>query len=92
MNATPIRPSNKNLGVDISENLTCVAHRDRTSKKAIQILGFLRRNIKIKSQSIKSIAYQTLVRPQLQYSSEVWSPYTNTQIDQIKHFQRRAAR
>jgi hypothetical protein len=68
--------SAKYLGVDISENLTWDAHIDRTSKKANQTQGFLRRNIKVKSQSIKSIAYQTLVRPQLEYGSEVWSPHT----------------
>jgi hypothetical protein len=65
---------------------------DRTSKKAKQTLGFLRRNIKVKSQFIKSIAYQTLVRPQLEYGSEVWSPQTKIQIDQIENVQRRAAR
>jgi hypothetical protein len=36
-------------GVDISENLTWDAHIDKTSKKANQILGFLCRNIKVKS-------------------------------------------
>lgn len=38
------------------------------------------------------MAYQTLVRPQLEYGSEVWSPYTKTLIDQIENVQRRAAR
>jgi hypothetical protein len=66
--------SAKYLGVDISENLTWDAHINRTSKKASQTLGFLRRNINVKSQSMKSIAFQTLVRPQLEYGSEVWFP------------------
>ena len=38
------------------------------------------------------MAYQTLVRPQLEYGSEVWSPHTQLQIDQIESVQRRAAR
>jgi hypothetical protein len=50
------------------------------------------RNFKVKSQSIKSIANQMLVRPQLEYGSEVWSPHTKTQIDQMENVQRRAAR
>jgi hypothetical protein len=78
--------------VDISENLMWDAHIDRTAKKANQTVGFLQRNIKVKSQSIKFFAYQTLVRPQLEYGSEVWFPHTKTQIDQIENVQRRAAR
>ena len=84
--------SAKYLGVDISNNLTWDAHINRSAKKANQTLGFLRRNIKVNSAPLKSMAYQTLVRPQLEYSSEVWSPYTQTQIDQIEAVQRRAAR
>jgi hypothetical protein len=61
-------------------------------KESKPTLGFLRRNIKVKSQSIKSIAYQTLVRHQLEYGSEVWSPHTKIQIGQIENVQRRAAR
>jgi hypothetical protein len=68
--------SAKNLDMDISENLSWDSHINRTSQKANQTLGFLSRNIMVKSQSIKSIAYQTLVRPQLVYGSEVWSPHT----------------
>jgi hypothetical protein len=78
--------------VDISENVTWDAHIDRISKEANQTLGFLRRNIKVKSQFIKSIAYQTLVRSQLEYVTEVWSSHTKTQIGQIENVQRRAAR
>ena len=37
-------------------------------------------------------AKQTLVRPQLEYASEVWSPNTQTYIYQIEMVLRRAAR
>ena len=40
---------------------------NRISKKANNTLGFLRRNIKIHSESLKSSAYKVLVRPQLEY-------------------------
>lgn len=84
--------SAKYLGVDISNNLTWDDHINRSTKNANQTLGFLRRNIKVKSEPIKSIAYQTLVRPQMEYASEIWSPHTQTQIDQVENVQRRAAR
>ena len=39
-------------------------------------LGFVKRNIKTKKkQEILTIAYNTLVRPEVEYASAVWSPY-----------------
>jgi hypothetical protein len=37
-------------------------------------------------------AYQTLVRPLVEYASTVWNPYTKTEINKIEAVQRRAAR
>ena len=56
-------PTVKYLGVDINNNLSWDAHIDRIAGKANQTLGFLRRNIKTRSKSVKTLAYQTLVRP-----------------------------
>lgn len=85
-------PSAKYLGVTISNDLTWQKHIDNICKKANQTLGFLRRNIKVHSQKLKSTAYLTLVRPQLEYCSSVWSPFTDSGISQIEAIQRRAAR
>lgn len=85
-------PSAKYLGITISNDLTWNKHINNITTKANQTLGFLRRNIKVHSERLKSTAYKTLVRPQLEYSSTVWSPYTGTLIDQIESVQRRAAR
>ena len=56
------------------------------------MLGFLRRNLQVKSQDTKASAYFTLVRPNLEYCSNVWSPYTDQAKDKIEMVQRRAAR
>ena len=44
------------------------------------------------SQDTKASAYFTLVRPNLEYYSNVWSPYTDQAKDKIEMVQRRAAR
>ena len=64
----------------------------RTVTSANKPMGFLRRNIRTKDRGIKEVAYKTLVRPILEYSSPVWSPYTKPNIHRIEMVQRRAAR
>ena len=53
----------KYLGVSISDDLSWGTHVNNISKKANQTLGFLKRNIKVHKQDLKSTAYKTLVRP-----------------------------
>ena len=61
-------------------------------KKANQTLGFLKRNIKVHKLDLKSTAYKTLVSPQIEYASTVWSLHTATDIQKIESVQCRAAR
>lgn len=44
------------------------------------------------SQQAKVLAYQSFVRPTLDYASPCWDPYRNCEISQIENIQRRAAR
>ena len=82
----------KYLGVSIAQDLKWDLHINNIVKKANRILGFLRRNLKISSQSIKETAYKALVRPVLEYASTVWDPFTEEQVTSIEKVQRRAAR
>ena len=51
-----------------------------TSKLIILYIGFAKRNVGTTNQSVKESAYKTLVRPQVEYASTVWSPYTKQNI------------
>ena len=51
-----------------------------------------RRNLKISSQTVKTQAYQSLVRPHLEYDVTVWSPHTSDNIKRVEMVQRRTAR
>ena len=56
-------------------------------------MAFLRRNLQIpQAHQIKANAYKILVRPQVEYASVVWDPFTQANIDKIEMVQRRAAR
>ena len=76
----------KYLGVDISSGLSWNSHIDRIEGSANRTLGFIQRNIMIKTKmpKVREMAYNTLVRPQLEYASTVWDPHTKVGISQIE--------
>ena len=82
----------KYLGVHHSKDLSWNTHVNNITSTAYKTLGFVKRNVNTTNQSIRELAYKTLVRPQLEYASSVWSPSTKVNIDKIEMTQRRAAR
>ena len=64
------------LGVDISNDLSWKTHINRITSNANKSLGFFKRNIKANHPQLKAMAYKALVRPQLEYASYVWDPFT----------------
>ena len=61
----------KYLGITLQSNLKWNKHINAITNKANQSLGFLKRNLKIKSSAVKSHAYKAFVRPTLEYASDV---------------------
>ena len=84
--------SHSYLGVEITNDLKWGNHIQSISARANRALGFIRRNLHCCPQDLKSIAYQTLVRPLLEYATIIWDPYTQEQKDKLEMIQRRAAR
>ena len=63
------------LGIQISRDLSWHSHVAKVSAKGNKSLGFIRRNFRTSSKATKTFAYQTLVRPSLEYASCVWAPH-----------------
>ena len=84
--------SAKYLGVDISGGLSWKSHIDRITGNTNRTLGYIKRNIKTKNPKVRETAYNTLVRPQLEYAAPIWDPYTKEKTHQLEKIQRRAAR
>ena len=80
------------FGVDISNVLSWNSHIDRITGNMNHTLGFIRRNIRTKMLKVRETAYYTLVRPELEYASPIWDPFSKNKILQIEKIQRRAAR
>ena len=84
--------SSKYLGVTINSDLRWGQHIDNVCCNANKTLGFVKRNLKISSQTIKERAYKALIRPKVEYSATVWDPHTARDINKIEAIQRRSAR
>ena len=82
----------KYLGMEISSNLSFNGHIQNKTTSASRSLGFLKRNTMSKNPELREMAYKTVVRPLVEYSSSVWSPYTKSNIARLVIVQRRAAR
>ena len=83
---------NDYLGVTISSDLNWLRHVTKISNKASRTFGLLKRTLFPSSQNVKSIGYKLLVCPQLEYSSEVWNPYTMKCIQKIEQIPRNSCR
>ena len=78
------------LGVDIADDLNFSQHVNRITSNAMKSLGYLKRNVKPSHSGIREAAYKTIVWPQLEYASTVWSPYTKKDIYKVEMIQKRS--
>ena len=82
----------KYLGITLTPDLKWNKRINNITNKANSMLGILRRNLRISSHTVKTHAYQTLVRPHMEYASSVWDPHTQCNTRKLEMVQRRAAR
>ena len=68
-----------------------VKHIETITAKANSTLGMVCRNIKKAPTSVKEQIFKTLIRPQLEYASCMWSPWLKQDILELEKVQRRAA-
>ena len=58
-------------------------HIQYITHKAVQVNGFLYRNLRQCPSNIKSMCYKSIVCPVLEYASTVWDPHTNINITKL---------
>ena len=80
------------LGVDISSHLNFRQHINRITSNANRTLGFLKKKHQVQNPGVREAAYQTLLRPQVEYASTIWSPFTKKGVSKVEMVQRRAIR
>jgi ribonuclease P/MRP protein subunit RPP40 len=82
----------KDLGVMISNDLKVSEQCNKAAKKAMRILGMIKRSFKnLDEVSLKTL-YCSFVRPHLEYCIQAWSPYLVKDITVLEKVQRRATK
>ena len=76
------------LGVRLGETLELETHINKITSKANSTLGFLRKNLKACPPKLRETAYFSLVRSSLEYSSAVWDPFRQKDIDKLEKNQK----
>jgi hypothetical protein len=84
--------SAKYLGVHLDSHLDFNTHINAITRKANGTRAFLQRNLSHCNQQIKATAYNTYVRPTVEFASAAWDPHTKGNINKIERVQRSAAR
>ena len=82
----------KYLGVSLHKHCSWSPHIHQTAKKANNTRAFLQRNLRMAQTCVKKQAYESLVRPILEYSGVVWDPHTAVDNNKLEMVQRRYAR
>jgi hypothetical protein len=84
--------SNKYLGVTLTSNLSWDKHVDNVAAKGNRTLGFIRRNLRDCTRTVKETSYTAIVRPTIESAATVWDPTSQNKIKALENIQRRAAR
>ena len=87
-------PETSDLGISVSGNCTWTSHIEQMCSKANRVLGLVKRPCgrDIRDVQTRKLLYTALVRPLLEYSSSVWSPYFVKHRRLIENIQRRATK
>ncbi len=80
------------LGLELTKDMSWGPQVNKSAAKATRALNFIKRNLSGAPKAVRSTAYQSMVRPILEYGHTVWDPYQKNHIATLEQVQRRAAR
>lgn len=83
----------KDLGIYFDSSLTFKTHIQTITSKSLRTLGFvIRHSNSFHNVNVLKLLYTSLVRPQLEFASIIWSPYYSYLINDIERVQHRFLR
>ncbi len=82
----------KDLGVSVASSLKFSQQYKDVAGKANRMLGFINRNISFQTKDVILPLYNSLVRPNLEYPAQFWTPHQVMDIAKLEAVQRRATK
>ena len=83
----------EDLGITVSDDFNWRLHISNITSKANKVLGLIKRVCKdLKDSDTRKTLYCSLVLPQLEYCSQLWSPIQVNQKLFLENVQRRATK
>ena len=82
----------KDLGVNMDNELKFHVHSSIAIKKANQILGVIKRSCCTRDRTTIPLLYKSMVRPHLEYGNIIWGPFYKKDMKAVESIQRRATK
>jgi hypothetical protein len=82
----------KDLGVNVDEDLNFEEHVETQTSKATKLLGMIRRTFTHIDDVTLPLLYKAIVRPHLEYCNTVWHPKSKRQAETLEAVQHRATK
>ena len=78
------RPHLRDLGVEMSSDLTFRVHIEKTVTAANRLVGWALRSFRRRSKLVMLTIWKSLIQSKLDYTSQLWSPSDQTSIGKLE--------
>ena len=82
----------KDLGVNIDNELKFHVQSASATKKANQMLGVIKKSYMSRDAATITMLYKAMIRPHLEYGNAIWGPFYKGDIDLVEAVQHRVTK